>query len=467
MRNRRWTKGRQHMNAFSDTRNKTGKTLCLVAGLALLAGCEKELILQGERFNVRAPLSDSIATDGQAAPTDSFGIVENKSVPISIPAARVNAEWTHRSDNAQHLMPNASLSAAPVRFWAANIGKGNSRQNRITAAPIVAGGRVFAMDAASGLTAVSTAGAPLWTVDLTPAGARGPAVSGGGIAYGSGRVFAATANGEVVAVDPASGGVVWRQKLGSPAASAPTVADGMVYVVGRDSTAWAINAKDGKVEWQLAGGASVTGIVGAGAPVVTPRTILFPFSTGELTAALKTGGLKLWSASITGERLGRAYTGVTDIAGDPVVDGAVTYVGNQSGRVSAIETATGNVLWSAREAAYGAVLPVGGSVFLISDEAKLVRLDAKTGETVWEADMPYYTTEKEKKRAEITAHYGPVLAGGRLVVASGDGLIRMFNPTNGALVGTVELPGGAAAAPALAGGVMYVVSGNGQLQAFR
>ncbi|MGO4907783.1 PQQ-binding-like beta-propeller repeat protein [Pseudorhodobacter sp. W20_MBD10_FR17] len=455
------------MNAFSDTRTKTGKTLCLMAGLALLAGCEKELILQGERFDPRAPLSESVAQEGKPAPTDTFGLVENKSVPISIPAARVNAEWTHRSDNAQHLMPNATLSAAPVRFWSTGIGQGNSRQYRISAAPIVADGRIFAMDAATGLTAVSTAGAKLWSIDLAPAGARGPAVSGGGIAYGSGRVFAATGNGEVVAIDPASGGVIWRQKLGAPAAGAPTVEDGMVYAVGRDSTAWAINAKDGKVEWQVAGVASVTGMVGAGAPVVTPRTVLFPFATGELVAALKKGGQQLWSASIAGARLGRGYTGVTDIAGDPVVDGAVTYVGNQSGRVSAIETSSGNVIWSAHEAAYGAVLPVGGSVFLISDEAKLVRLDASTGEVIWEVDMPYYTTTKEKKRAAITAHYGPVLAGGRLIVASGDGLIRMFNPTDGGLDGTVQLSGGAASAPALAGGVMYVVSGNGQLQAFR
>jgi hypothetical protein len=35
--------------------------------------------------------------------------------------------------------------------------------------------------------------------------------------------------------------------------------------------------------------------------------------------------------------------------------------------------------------------------------------------------MPYFTAEKVKKRKGIYAHYGPVLAGGRVMVVSSDG----------------------------------------------
>ena len=86
---------------------------------------------------------------------------------------------------------------------------------------------------------------------------------------------------------------------------------------------------------------------------------------------------------------------------------------------------------------------------------------------IWRADLPYFEKEKPKKRLAITAHYGPLLAGGRIVVASGDGLVRFFSPQSGALVGTAEIPGGAAAQPALAGGLLFIVGGNGQLHAFR
>ncbi|HOZ35146.1 MAG TPA: PQQ-binding-like beta-propeller repeat protein, partial [Tabrizicola sp.] len=93
--------------------------------------------------------------------------------------------------------------------------------------------------------------------------------------------------------------------------------------------------------------------------------------------------------------------------------------------------------------------------------------DAATGEVIWSVEMPYFTKDKVKKRKGIYAHYGPVLAGGRVMVVSSDGLLRAFDPTDGSLTHTAEIPGGAAAQPAVAGGTLYVVGGNGQLHAFR
>ena len=75
----------------------------------------------------------------------------------------------------------------------------------------------------------------------------------------------------------------------------------------------------------------------------------------------------------------------------------------------------------------------------------------------------YWSTGQDS----IHAHYGPVLAGGRLHVASSDGMLRSFDPASGALVGQAQIPGGAATAPVVAGQTLYVVSRDGQLHAFR
>jgi len=201
---------------------------------------------------------------------------------------------------------------------------------------------------------------------------------------------------------------------------------------------------------------------------VGDRAVIFPSSAGFLTAVLKIGGgTKVWQVSIAGKRLGRAYAMTYDVTGDAVIDGKVIYAGNASGRTVAMSVSSGEKLWSAQEGAMGPVAVAGGSLFLINDEAKLVRLDAETGQTIWSVEMPYYTTDKVKKRKGVYAHYGPVIAGGRVMVASSDGLLRAFDPTDGSLTYSAEIPGGAAAQPAVAGGVLYVVNGKGQLLAFR
>ncbi|HMO72736.1 MAG TPA: PQQ-like beta-propeller repeat protein, partial [Paracoccaceae bacterium] len=339
-------------------RGRDARVLGGLAGLALmLAGCgERELILTGERFDPRAPLDASIPVEGEAPPVDTTGRMENRALPVSLPPVQASPEWTHRGGNARHVAPHAALSAAPQRVWSASLGQGNTRRTRIVAQPVAGGGLVFGMDAGARVSAFTPAGGTAWAVDLRPT-SDASQISGGGLAYGAGRVLASTGYGELVALDPANGAVVWRQRLGAPAAGAPMVEDNIAYVVARDSSAWAIDIRNGRIVWELPGTPSPSGMIGSGSPAAAGARVLFPFPSGELVAAERASGLRVWQAVIAGQRRGRAYAGLTEITSDPVVAGNVTYVGNASGRTVALDTATGGRLWSAREGAYGPVLP--------------------------------------------------------------------------------------------------------------
>ena len=448
-------------------RQMRGKLVTGVGLLALLAACgNKEVILSGERFPVRADLEASIPVEGQPAPT-APAPAENQSVAISL-GPQTGGDWTHRAGNARHLMPHAALSSTPRLVWSAKVGAGSSRKNRIAAAPVVADGRVFTMDAGTTVTATSTGGGTLWSTDLTASFDKGGGQSSGGLATAGGRVYATTSYGELVALDAASGAVIWRQRVDAPISGAPATDGEAVYVSGRDGSAWAVNAADGKVIWQVIGTPGKTAYIGTAAPTVGDRAVIFPSAAGDLMAVLKIGGgTKIWQSSLAGKRLGRAYALTYDVTGDAVIAGKTLYAGSGSGRTVAISASSGERIWSAGEGALGPVAVAGGSIFLVNDEAKLVRLDASTGEVIWSVAMPYFTKEKIKKREGIFAHYGPILAGGRVMVVSSDGVLRAFDPTNGTLTYTAEIPGGAAAQPAVAGGTLYVVGGNGPLHAFR
>lgn len=438
-----------------------------VALAGVLAGCERPVYLAGQRFDTRTPLDETLpATPGglvaeTAAPA-------NRSVPVAVGGAVSNADWSHRAGSATRAMPNLALSASPQRVWSAAIGTADNRRNRIATAPIVAAGRVFAMDARNRVTALSTAnGGTVWSLDVTPAGEAAGGAGGGGLAYGAGMLFVTTGFGELLAVNPASGGVVWRQRFDGPVSGAPAVVGNSVYVSGRDGAGWSVNAADGKVNWVLAGVRRGAGVAGGVAPAVTDRLVIMPYSAGQVIAVDRAKGTPTWQGAVAGQRFGRAAAFVTDLTGDPVVSGGKVYVGSAAGRTAAFALDSGVMLWEAREGAMGPVWPVGNAVFLVSDVGSLVRLDANTGATVWSVPMGHFTQTKVRRQNTVVAHYGPVMAGGRLVVASSDGLVRFFAPDSGAALGVIQMPAGAAAAPAIAGGTLYIVTENGQVQAFR
>ncbi len=435
-----------------------------IAGL--MAACAPDIILQGERFDVRTDLNASVPTEENPDPVAPNAESENTSAPISLPAAQSLAGWPQRGGSVRHDSPHGALSAAPAVVWSVTLGAGNNRQNRISAAPVVADGRVFALDAREGLTAVSTAGAIVWQADLTPAYDTNSAVSGGGLSVDGGTVYAATGYGELIAVEAATGAIRWRQRLDSVVAGAPLAAGGAVYVAGRDGSVWALSAGDGRVLWTDLGNQAASGVMGSAAPALGDGTVYFPLTSGEVLA-FGTDGSPLWSGAVAGQRAGRAYGSLSDVTGDPVLSGGALYLGTAAGTTAALDAQSGLRIWTAPEGALSAPLVVGGSVFVVNDQAELVRLDSGTGAVIWHAGMPNFVNEEPKKRKAVVAHFGPVLAGGRLAVVSGDGLLRLFSAVDGALVATAPIPGGAAAAPAMAGGMMYVVTTKGQLLAFR
>ncbi len=447
----------------------------VLVSLALLAACaDRELILQGERLDPRTPLVASTpdgtpldGTDAAVTVADTGVAAGVNAVAISLPGQTANAEWTHRGGSAAHRSGNAVLGTKLTRVWSANAGRGDSRKNRIAADPVVGGGRVYTMDSGATVTATGTNGGTAWSADLTPAADRAGDASGGGIAYDAGMVFATTGFGELVALDAGSGAVRWRQRFDAPVGGAPAVADGTVYVVARDGSASAVAADNGKLRWQVPGTPAQAGVVGVSAPAVSGDQVIFPFASGQMLAVLRDSGTPVWQSYVAGKRLGRAYAGISDLTGDPVVADGVIYAGTSAGRLAAADATTGERLWSADEGAVSPPVIAGGAVFIVNDENQLVRLDAATGAVVWRIDMPYFTKDRDKRRKAIFAHYGPVLAGGRLIVASTEGVLKSFDAASGAMTGTADLPGGAASAPVVAGGTLYVMSRSGQLHAFR
>ena len=429
----------------------------VVSALALLglAACqEPEVILPGEREDIRPAIdNETVETRG--------------SKPISLPGQSANAAWSQSPGTQAFRTTNAALRATPQRIWSTSIGAGDARKQRITADPVVAGGLIYTLDASATVSAVTPQGQVAWSTNVIPATEKDIDATGGGIAYANGVLYVSSGFGRLTALDAKTGAQRWQKRLNATGSGAPLVSDGILYLLAGDETGWAVDVKDGRILWQIDGTPSVGNVLGAPAPVVTSDLAVFAFASGDIAATFRRGGIRRWNASVAGGRRGRSAARIVDVTGGPMVSGDSIYIGNHSGRTVSFDATTGERRWTAPEGAVDTVWPAGNSIFLISDRSQLVRLDAADGATVWAQDLPGFVKDRPGRRGPIFAHYGPIVAGSRVVVASNDGFLRFFNPVDGALVHQVEVPGGATTAPVVAGQTLYVVSTKGELHAFR
>ena len=433
------------------------------AAILALTACEREqdVILPGEREDIRAVLSDD------AAEVIAEAGSENLNKPVSLDAVSRNANWVQSPASPDTRTAHPALSGSPALAWTVNIGAGDGRKNRITADPIVVDGRVFTLDSEARVSAVSTSGQVLWSTNLVPKNDSASEASGGGLAYGDGKLFISSGFGLMTALDPETGAEIWQQNLRATGSGDPTVRDGLVYLVAGDDVAWALETETGRIAWRLSASPDIKNVMGGPAPAVTDKYVVFAFGSGEVQGAFRKGGLRLWDSQVAGQRKGFSSARIGDITSDPVVVGERIYVGTHAGRTVALNLANGERIWTATDGPLNTIWPANDSVFFVTDRNELVRLDAEDGSRIWAQTLPFFTKNRPRQQTEIFGHLGPIIAGNNLIVASSDGQMRLFDPANGELRGSVAIPGGASTNPVVAGGTLYIVSTKGQLLAFR
>jgi len=437
--------------------HRFGIALALLSSI-VLAGCsDREVILPGKREPILKLEPSATEGAGTLSAPKAF----------AMPRQKDNVAWPQGHASPSTQVVHAALSAAPKPLWTLSVGTGDRARNRITADPIVAEGIVFTLDSLSVLTATSTSGSRLWSRDLTPSFERAGDADGGGIAYGDGVVFVSTGYGVLHALDPKSGSAFWKQELKGSGNGRPSYFDGVVYLVSQDSVAWAIEAATGRIRWQLDHLSDVNNMSGSTGPAISEKLVVFGFGAGDLQAAFRGGGLTLWNATLAGGRSGRAVATIDDIATSPVISGSTVFAANSSGRIAAMHLDSGARLWTAPYGARSPLWPAGGSLFFVNDLGQLMRLDATDGSKVWSVDLPGFVSLRQRKSKDVVPHHGPVLAGGRLLLASGDGLLRQFDPETGAERSAIRLGSGATANPIVADGILYVLCRDGKLRAYR
>jgi len=376
-----------------------------------------------------------------------------------------NDIWPQAGGYPGHAMQNLALSSNQLqRAWSVDIGEGSRSRLPLTAQPIISGKSIFTLDTDANLSSFSTDGQKRWTVEVRDVTEEDPVISGG-IAADAGFVFVTAGYDELLCVDGQKGDIKWRTKLTSPSRAAPTVIGGRVYVTTLSNSVLAVNAADGKVEWEFAGLGQGTGLIGAASPAATTELVVPAFSSGEIYALRSGNGTVAWSDNLSNSvRLG-GMTALSDIRGLPVIDENVVYAISFGGKFAAIDLNTGARLWQKDIAGAKTPWVSGNRIYVISSESQIVSLDKKTGSVLWVSQLARFEDKEEKSGPILWT--GPLMAGSRLMAFSSDGRVAEISPEKGTLVREWNSGADVRISPIIAGGTLYILGEDGDLAAYR
>ena len=425
----------------------------LVAAIALsVAACsgplanirnpfrEKEEILPGERIPV---ITDPGLTNVDPAAAGK---------PIQLPPPQANASWTEPGGTPSNNLGHLVLNDAVQKVWSADAGTGSSSSGRLSAVPLVADGKVFTLDAGGTVAAFSSAsGAKLWTASVTPENEKSREGFGGGLALDGGHLYATTGYGTVVGIDPGNGAILWTTRIGKPIRSWPTAAGGKIYFVSTDNVLYALSGSDGQQLWTARGLPQPATLLSNVSPAVSSGIVVAPFPAGDIAAYEAGSGKPAWSDSLTRS----TETTAAGILGDParpVIDHGMVFAVSHGGKMIAASEASGERLWSRNLASTQMPWVAGDTVYVVDLGGKLLALARTDGKVRWATDLP-----------GSTRWSGPVLAGGKLWLISGDGVLVGADARSGQIVSNLDLGTPVFVSPVVAGGRMYILADNAEL----
>lgn len=399
---------------------------------------------------------------------------------VGLPDAVHHQEWSMASGNARHAMLPGIMNTEIKKVWERNVGAGNGNlfhlfnnsggflshsPCRLLNGPVAAEGKVFTIDAEG--TVVATAlktGEELWRSETVSTSEQSQ-LFGGGLAYDCHKVYASTANAEVLALDAQKGTILWRASTSGPVRTAPTVKDGRVFVVTINNQLEAFDANTGKLLWTHTGIIESAGLLGGASPAVHEGVVVVPYSSGEVFALRVENGYPLWSESLSASRRLDSVSSLSHIKARPIIDRNLVFLIGHGGRMTALDLRSGQTVWTKEIGGIRTPAVAGDFLFMVTNENHLVCLKRDTGQVLWVTKLPrdMNTTKSEGK----ILWAGPILANNQLVLGGSNGRGLMLMADSGKKSLAFDLPDGTTLSPILVDKTLIFLTDSATLVAYR
>ncbi len=265
-----------------------------------------------------------------------------------------------------------------------------------------------------------------------------------GVGAGPNSVVVGTDKADVFAFDK-NGKPLWSGKVSSEVAGPPTAAEGLVVVWSLDGKIFGLAEADGSRKWayqRTTPPLTVRRFAGG----VTSRGGLFTGTAGGKLLALDLAtGVLGWEASVATPKGATELERIADVTSLPIVEERQVCAAAYQGRVACFELVRGTVTWSRDFSSLTGIAMDNRFLFLTSDDGAVHALDKTTGASAWKQD---------KLAARFPS--GPAIIGDYLGIVDIEGYLHLLDRNDGSLVGRIATDGAAAISQPQANGTAIV-----------
>lgn len=308
------------------------------------------------------------------------------------------------------------------RNWRINVGNGQG-DNYKKLTPVVDGGFVFAASDDGEIIAVNTINGDLmWQTEVEDS-------ITGGVGAGDGIVMIGTEAAELIVFNQSNGEEVWRASVSSEILSQPKTNGDIVVAQTVDGKLIALNREDGMQRWTYETTLPALTLRGTSSPILTSEgTVVAGFSNGILVSVAAEDGVYVWEERVAVPDGQYDIERVIDVDGELLVDGSRILAASYQGNLMAFDIASGQIVWGMEASSYHGMDQGFGNIYYSDDKSHLIALRNNSSDVVWQ--------NEELQYRDLTA---PKTISNYVAIADYEGYLHLVSQIDGQIVGRTRI----------------------------
>ena len=335
------------------------------------------------------------------------------------------------------------------KLWTAKVGKG-SEFLRIGLSPAGDGNRIYAASYDGNVVALNPDnGRRLWRIETDTVLSAGPGV-------GDDLVVVAGYDGDLIAIKAEDGSTAWQINISGEALARPLVQNGVVVVYTIDGRLRVYSAFDGSERWSFEQQLPALTQRGAASPILVGTSVIAGFDNGRLIALDLDDGTPEWEAILAPPSGRSDLDRLSDVDGSITAVGQDVYAAGYNGRVASLAVESGQVLWARELSSPTGVATDWNNVYTVGDGGEVIAIQRRNGNDVWRFEGLL--------RREPTP---PVAFSTAVVIGDFEGYVHFLSNFDGRMVARERVGKGMiSGTPLVMGDKLFVQSENGDVAAF-